>query len=274
MFGKEKEKAFEDDDSDSAVSCSNRSFNRNEVLLCATHGKIYAIHKEDGARLWRAKFPTGAMGGIVSLFVTDYDRLIVGGNGKTACMDLFTGETIWVNKMKGCGYDEVGVISTSSRILSPRRHDMANEAEEDAPPDYDEGSNDRSKPIILGCTRGKCVAIDASSGEQLWKYNCPKGGYNMPVALVEPSSAANRQRVFVGCGKWVYCIQATTGEVVWSTKISNSMMGLGYMTLATPWSSRLAAEAHTAFSQFPTAQAHDVERQQRSSGGGGSGGGG
>lgn len=100
MFGKEKEKAFNDDDSDSGVSRSERSFNRNEVLLCATHGKIYAVHKADGTRLWRAKFPTGAMGGIVSLFITDYDRLIVGGNGKTACMDLFTGETIWINKMK------------------------------------------------------------------------------------------------------------------------------------------------------------------------------
>lgn len=103
MFGLDDKKTPLDDN-DSLESTSTRqetlSFGRNEVLLCATHGKIYAIHKKDGTRCWRQDFPTGALGGIVSLFVTDNDTVIVGGNGKTASLDLFTGVSTWVNKMK------------------------------------------------------------------------------------------------------------------------------------------------------------------------------
>jgi hypothetical protein len=34
------------------------------------------------------------------------------------------------------------------------------------------------------------------------------------------------------------------------------------MTLATPWSSRLAVEAYSAFSQTPVAQAHHRENEE------------
>lgn len=102
IFSLDKKKKCDDDtgsDNNSIALMEGSNFDRNDILICATHGKIYAIHKRDGTRLWRAGFPTGAFGGIVSLFVTDYDKLIVGANGKTACMDLMTGQTEWVNKM-------------------------------------------------------------------------------------------------------------------------------------------------------------------------------
>jgi outer membrane protein assembly factor BamB len=121
---------------------------------------------------------------------------------------------------------------------------------------------------VFGCTRGKIMAMNSDTGEMLWKYNCPGGWYNIPVAIVEPPSLEHgrpHQLIYVGSGKWVYCLRAGSGEVLWSVKISNSMFGLNYMTLATPWSSRLAAEAHTAFSQNPSAQSRDWEREQERS---------
>ena len=83
-------------------------FTRNDILVCATHGKIYAVHKRNGARIWRSDFPkgstslfsVGSMGGIVSIFITDQDDLIIASSGKTACLDLYTGAEKWVNKMK------------------------------------------------------------------------------------------------------------------------------------------------------------------------------
>lgn len=99
---------------------------------------------------------------------------------------------------------------------------------------------------------------------ELWRFKCPKGGYKIPTALVDPSTEYHRQHnVYVGCGKMIYCLDAQGGDLKWSTKISNAKMGQGYMTLATPWSSRLAAEAHTAFNQFPSAQQESYARQQR-----------
>ncbi|KAI8975625.1 hypothetical protein BDF20DRAFT_914517 [Mycotypha africana] len=271
----DKKEKHNDNDDDAGSDCSvvlaeGSNFNRNDILICATHGKIYAIHKRNGSRLWRANFPTGAFGGIVSLFVTDYDKLVVGANGKTACMNLFDGATIWVNKMPGFGTDEVSVITTPSRFLEPKKHPI-NVTEESAtfeelPPDYHKvDDNIAEKPIVLGSSRGKIMAMDSETGKTLWTYNCPGGWYNLPVAIVEPPSLEDGrpdQLIYVGAGRRVYCLKAKTGEVIWDVKVSGSIFGLNYMTLATPWCSRLAAEAHSAFSQNPSAQARDWEREQ------------
>ncbi len=76
-----------------------QTYTRNDILICATHGHIYAIRKSNGTNIWDAKFPTSVSGGLISVFITDSDKLIFGGFGKTACMDLLTGNTIWVNNM-------------------------------------------------------------------------------------------------------------------------------------------------------------------------------
>lgn len=108
------------------------------------------------------------------------------------------------------------------------------------------------------------ILTSSFSFSELWRFKCPKGGYKIPTALVDPSTEYHRQHnVYVGCGKMIYCLDAQGGDLKWSTKISNAKMGQGYMTLATPWSSRLAAEAHTAFNQFPSAQQESLARQQR-----------
>lgn len=112
------------------------------------------------------------------------------------------------------------------------------------------------------------MAFNIETGDTLWTYNCPGGRYKVPAILVEPPSLEDGradQLVYVGSGKWVYCLKAATGEPRWSSKISNSKMGLDYMTLATPWSSRLAAEAYSAFSQNPIAQANDLANQSAAS---------
>lgn len=95
-----KEKCEDDNNSDTgSILMGDSDFNHNDILICATHGKIYAIHKLNGARLWRSGFPGGSFGGVVSLFVTDTDKLIVGSRGRTACLKILTGEQLWLNKM-------------------------------------------------------------------------------------------------------------------------------------------------------------------------------
>ncbi|KAI7898102.1 uncharacterized protein BX663DRAFT_565027 [Cokeromyces recurvatus] len=267
LFNSKKEKCREydneDEEEESFVETFPHIFDRNDILICATHGKIYAIHKRDGSRLWRAKFPTGGLGGIVSLFVTDTDRLIVGSRGRTASMDLMTGKTLWVNKMPGFGIDEVSIISTPN-LLSPNLlPPYQKEETEESYPDYDMLTN--IKPIVFGCARGKVMAIDSETGETLWTYNCVGGWYNIPVIIVEPPLRNQDFLVYVGSGKNVYCLKASTGEVIWNVRVSNSNFGLNYMTLATPWSSKLAAETHSAFSQNPSAQKRDHQRDKEKS---------
>ncbi|KAG2224005.1 hypothetical protein INT45_009591 [Circinella minor] len=270
-----KEKAVLDNHSDDTISTTSvakpSSFTRNDILLCSTAGNIYAVHKHTGARLWRADFPTGSTsrfasgsgGGIVSLFITDEDRVIIAATGKAAALDLLTGEVLWVNKMKGFGYEEVGAIVTPSHALKPQRSttELPNE-DDDAPPGYDAQDQNKltQKPVVVLCSGGKCMGVNIETGEELWRFNCPKGGFRLPVALVDPEGGS--ATVYVGVGTRLYCLDANTGDLKWETKVTNSIMYSGYMTLATPWSSRLSAEAHTAFSQFPVAQLEQMRREK------------
>ena len=66
----------------------------------------------------------------------------------------------------------------------------------------------------------------------------------------------------MGAGQWMYCLKCKTGQVVWNARISDSTVGLNYMTMATPWSSRLAAESHSTFSQNPVAQIRSMVRHK------------
>ncbi|KAI9244330.1 quinon protein alcohol dehydrogenase-like superfamily [Helicostylum pulchrum] len=240
-------------------------FSRTDLLICASNGSIYAIHKQDGTKLWKAKI--GSSAAVISLFVTDSDKLVAGGFGKTHCIDLMTGNIIWTNKMPGFGYSEVSVATTPSKILYPSTVVPTVESSEILPPHYDQVTED--KQIIISCSEGKAMAIDLESGETRWTYNCPGGWYNIPVTIIEPSNwEAGRphQLVYVGSGKWVYCLNASSGHVIWSVQVSNATFSSDYMTLATPWSSRLAAESHSAFSQNPSGQAMSMQRaRERSS---------
>lgn len=77
----------------------NSTLNRNDILVCSTHGNIYAVRKSNFSRLWKVKSPSGATGGVTSLLVTENDMLIIGANGRTSRLNLFTGKTEWSNKM-------------------------------------------------------------------------------------------------------------------------------------------------------------------------------
>jgi outer membrane protein assembly factor BamB len=157
-------------------------------------------------------------------------------------------------------------LSTPSKFLPPIKHPN----EIDAPPSYDNDEEISNKPIIFACSRGKVMGIDSLSSDTLWTYNCPGGRFRIPTALIEPPSAENSLEeglIYVGAGKHLYCLKSRTGEVIWKRQLANFIFGQGFMTMATHWSSRLAAEAYTAFSQNPVAQVRDLERDSEQSGG-------
>lgn len=128
-------------------------------------------------------------------------------------------------------------------------------------PRYETVTQDQQ--IIIACSKGGALAIDFNTGDTLWQYDCPGGGYNIPVAIIEPPNpklGRPTQLAYVGSGRCVYCLNARTGYLVWSVSLSWNVLGSGYMTLASPWSSKLAAETNTAFSQNPSAQAANKKR--------------
>jgi outer membrane protein assembly factor BamB len=120
------------------------------------------------------------------------------------------------------------------------------------------------RPIIVSCMAGgECTGIDGFTGSTLWTYDCPGGKQRIPTAILEPPNVQKgrpKGLVYVGAGKTLYCLKTKTGDLQWKKKISHCMFGYSFMTMATPWSSRVAAETHSAFSQNPVAQVRDMQR--------------
>lgn len=77
---------------------SSTPITRDNVLVCATHGHIFALHKSNGGLFWKTKF-LSAQGGVISLYFTDNDELLVGTKGKTASLDFLTGTTLEMKKI-------------------------------------------------------------------------------------------------------------------------------------------------------------------------------
>ena len=61
------------------------------------------------------------------------------------------------------------MICTPSRVLKPQRTEQqSNEESEASPPGYHERDDQEvltEKPIVISCTRGKCMGIDLETGE-------------------------------------------------------------------------------------------------------------
>ncbi|KAI9276991.1 hypothetical protein BDA99DRAFT_567866 [Phascolomyces articulosus] len=320
-----------DEDGASAISMEP-SINSNDIIVCARSDKIYAIHKEDGRRLWRIKSPIGSSGGIISIYVTEDYKVLLGARGKAACIELRTGKHLWTQKMKRrwiC--NEVSILSTpyhfslssmdpktmsQIRLLAEEEiqnqeyntsyinqdqdddagyHSKASSSSKLQPPTHDENNDDggetdtfnhrrRStsatsetsdkedednkakkdpKRVVCATSWGRCYGFDMDNGDQLWCFNCPKGRIGFPTILFDKQYNDGGWHLFVACNTMIYCLDSKTGKLQWSEKISNSRWSISaYVTLATGWSSRLAAEAYSGgFSQQPIVQIADVEEK-------------
>ncbi|KAI8061602.1 hypothetical protein BC940DRAFT_279635 [Gongronella butleri] len=250
------------DDINAPVGLNGRAVTFNDVLVCSTFGNIYAISKTDGSRYWRQTYPAKGSPqpiAIVSIFITEQGNVIAGANGSVVCFDLFTGRIKWKNMMKGMGYHEVGVVSTGIQSMQPTATDLV----PNAPPTYNQ-STGNERQILFGFTQGKVMALDPETGATLWQFDCPSGGYKMPTVLVEPYEYGSAQWpfqvVFVGSGRMVYCLRASTGKLLWSTIVSNSYAEKGYMSLSTPYASRFSAFSHVNLSAMPHAQTFDYQQ--------------
>jgi len=135
------------------------------------------------------------------------------------------------------GYHEISLISTPTTgqgvsIQTPPVDEKSGWRDDfnERPPDYAASE----KSVVIACSYGKVIGIDSKSGKTLWKFDCPSGGFNLPVIIAE------KDMIFIGCGRMVYALNPKGGNVIWSTKATNGLVGSGWMTMATVWGSRQA----------------------------------
>ncbi|KAI9469299.1 hypothetical protein BDB00DRAFT_265170 [Zychaea mexicana] len=320
-IGNKRKKKVDPEEEEISLEPSIKS---SDIIVCARGEKIYAVHKEDGCRLWRIKSPIGSSGGIISIYVTEDYKVLLGAKGKTACIELRTGKHVWTQKMKRrwiC--NEVSILSTPSRdpllslgadqlsqveLLSAAENQQHNQHKQDdagyfshassssrlRPSSYaesasngynssihidysgetenkkqihgtkdDDNDHEKTNRVVCATSWGRCYGFDIDTGDQLWCFNCPKGRLGFPTILLDGRGQGNSWNLFIACNTMLYCLEARTGKLQWSERLSNSRWSFSaYVTLATGWSSRLAAEAYSGgFCQQPLVQIADVEEK-------------
>ncbi len=75
----------------------------------------------------------------------------------------------------------------------------------------------RIKVVFIASWDGNLYALRVSNGSQLWHFTMkPHPGGSYPFASsAEVTTVAGEQRVYVGGGMTVYCLQAATGALCW-----------------------------------------------------------
>ncbi|MHC4981759.1 MAG: outer membrane protein assembly factor BamB family protein [Planctomycetota bacterium] len=126
-------------------------------------------------------------------------RVYVGAGGAIHCLELATGKELWRGDYK-CG--ELGGPTVANGVLYAGVHERKTD---------DEGS-----PAV----QYYVVALDASSGRELWKIEAP--------SLVSPLVAAGGAVYFGAYHPALYCVNAKTGRELWKNPT------LGYR-----WDSRM-----------------------------------
>lgn len=99
-------------------SSAKMEFTRDDMLICAVNGYVYAIHKKDGTILWEKYIAVTAA--VISVYVSDNDRVIAAAVGVTHSIDLMTGEIIWSNNMT-VRYFLFAKVNVTVNIYSYRR---------------------------------------------------------------------------------------------------------------------------------------------------------
>ncbi|KAJ8663861.1 hypothetical protein O0I10_000136 [Lichtheimia ornata] len=191
---------------DASVDISN-------ILVCATTARLFTVDKRDGSIFWDTKSPIGSSGGIISISFLDQDKVLIGGRGRAACIDIRTSDLLWKQKMpRRWLCNEVGV-----NVNHPKSPGG----------DTQEKSHVRQHTMVAA-TWGRVFAFDTETGDQLWRFNCPEGRLGFPMTLIDDTS------LFVGCNTMLYSLDPITGQLRWSTKLANSTFTFSkYITLAT-----------------------------------------
>ena len=75
--------------------------------------------------------------------------------------------------------------------------------------------------LIIGLG-GHVVAIDPSSGEELWRTNLKGSGF-VTVSLAPG-------RIYAGANGELFCLDASTGEILWRNRLKG--LGLGIIAFS------------------------------------------
>lgn len=77
--------------------------NPSDILLLGLKKSVTAFHRATGTVLWNTQLPDGSGNAFVTV-ICDAQRVYASCSGAITCLDLFSGEVIWSDPLRGYGY--------------------------------------------------------------------------------------------------------------------------------------------------------------------------
>lgn len=79
-----------------------------KFLYIFSHGRVAKINKKNGEIVWETKLSvTMVKSATVANMQIDGDKIYIGASGKLVCIKESDGSLVWVNDLKGWGYNYV-----------------------------------------------------------------------------------------------------------------------------------------------------------------------
>ena len=82
--------------------------NPSDILLVGLKKSVTAFHRANGTLLWKTQLPNGNGAAFITL-VSDTQRVYATCAGAITCLNLFSGEVLWSDALRGYGYGIAGV---------------------------------------------------------------------------------------------------------------------------------------------------------------------
>ncbi|MDX1804060.1 MAG: outer membrane protein assembly factor BamB [Alcanivorax sp.] len=152
------------------------------VYAADVDGRVYALSRDKGKRLWRVKTGDRIGGGVYA----GYGQVLYGTReGMAVALSMETGKALWRTQLSG----EALAIPTS------------------------DGSVD-----IFQTEDGHVVALDADSGKKLWDYETPVPTLTLR-GLAQPTISGDRVYAGFASGK-LAALDLASGAPVWEQRIA------------------------------------------------------
>ena len=90
---------------------------KKNVLYILSNGRVAAINKQNGEIAWEVKLKSYVKSGMLSSIgqlSLEGERLYVGVGGILLCLSAKDGSLVWVNELKGWGYNFVSIANAGS----------------------------------------------------------------------------------------------------------------------------------------------------------------
>jgi outer membrane protein assembly factor BamB len=160
----------------------------NVVYVSGRDGSAWALSAADGKVIWRVIGTAGTTGYVGSAAPTIADRVVIfpsSGGELLAVLKVGNGTTVWRSSLAGKRLGRAYAFTadiTGDAVIS--------------------GST-----LFAGTAAGRTVALDASSGEQLWSAG---------EGALGPVAVAGGSLFLVNDEAQLVRLDASTGEVIWS----------------------------------------------------------